>query len=151
MSEFFSFSLIFSFFSSFSTQVEHPHFLSNGGNCDGVYHQLGMAEYSAAQAWLLWEDLVNSRVRAALLEGQQTMLSLNGPIRNMAERLGIVVPSITTMQNQGRFQAQWPDSEPVHEPALGHLRYRLKDVPPKSGNVSVGRDGCDPRQHCHTF
>ena len=35
------------------------------------------------------------------------MPSLNGPIRNMADRLGIVVPSIGTMQNQGRFQAQW--------------------------------------------
>ena len=66
-----------------------------------------MAEYGAAQAWLIWEDLINVRVRTTVLEGVNTMPSLNGPVRHMAESLGIVAPSVATMQNQARFQARW--------------------------------------------
>ena len=84
----------------------HPHFLS-GGACDGRCNWLGMAEYGAAQTWLLWKDLVNVQVRAAVLEGLETMPSLNGPIRHMAENLGIVAPTVATMHNQARFQARW--------------------------------------------
>ena len=50
---------------------------------------------------------MNALVRAALMEGLETMPSLNGPIRHMAESLGIVAPTVAMMQNQGRFQARW--------------------------------------------
>ena len=104
----------------------HPHFLS-GGDCDAVCHHFGMAEYGAAQAWLLWEDLVNVRVRAALMEGHVTMPSLNGPIRDLAEGLGIVAPTVTTMQNQGRLQARWL-FEMLRELAVGPFPGNLFDL-----------------------
>ena len=85
----------------------HPHYLSNGNRCDGVCHQLWVTELGPAYSWLIWEDLENTEVRAALINGLPAMPSLNGRVLELSERLGIDVPDYRTMQNQARHQGKW--------------------------------------------
>ena len=75
--------------------------------CNGICHQSGIAEFGAAYYWLIWEELVNSEVRAALINCLPTMPSLNAQVRALAERLGIHHPDLRTMQNQARLRGKW--------------------------------------------